>query len=121
MPNEEHVGISQRIEEDAERTRLRDALNQIKSELDFRCGVIARTAAEHAEIDALHSDLRLLRSIWTQLQAGWITAHLCWQWDLFQLAPSPFALREAAHEYPAYVGCRRPLGFLFVGGLFYLD
>ena len=67
MPNEEHVGISQRIEEDAERTRLRDALNQIKSELDFRCGVIARTAAEHAEIDALHSDLRLLRSIWQRI------------------------------------------------------
>ncbi len=69
MPNETHVGISQRIDEEAERERLRDSLFAIKEEMDFSCGIIARTAAEGRDADTLSSDLKLLRRIWERISA----------------------------------------------------
>ncbi|MEM7096854.1 MAG: Rne/Rng family ribonuclease [Pseudomonadota bacterium] len=68
MPNEKHVGISQRIEEEEERERLRTSLGDALAELEFPCGVIARTAAEHVGAEALQADLRLLRRIWSRIQ-----------------------------------------------------
>ena len=68
MPNEQHTGISQRIEDEIERQRLRDCLAQIKDKFDLVAGVIARTASEHIDEQALSSDLRLLKHIWQRLQ-----------------------------------------------------
>ena len=67
MPNERHVGISQRIEEEAERTRLRDCLEDTIQEMNFPCGVIARTAAEHVPEKALRADLNWLRRKWQRI------------------------------------------------------
>ena len=57
MPNETHVGISQRIEDEDERERLRRALNDIRSSRGIDFGLIARTAAERTPEDHLASDI----------------------------------------------------------------
>ena len=67
MPNEQHVGISQRIEDEAEKQRLRTCLADAIEAVGFPCGVIARTAAEHVGADSLEADLRLLRRIWQRI------------------------------------------------------
>ena len=69
MPNESHVGISQRIDEGEERDRLRDTLTDIVSASEHSMGVIARTASEGAEQAALEADFKLLQRIWSRLQA----------------------------------------------------
>ena len=61
MPHEDHVGISQRIEDEDERERLRELLAEVKGDNE---GVIARTAAEHASKDQLATDIKLLERIW---------------------------------------------------------
>ena len=68
MPNEQHIGISQRIEEETERERLRDCLSAAVSQSASTCGLIARTAAEHVDEVALQADLQLLKSIWARIQ-----------------------------------------------------
>ena len=68
MPLELHVGISQRIDDADERDRLREGLKGALEALQLEAGVIARTAAEHVECDALQADLRLLKRIWNRIQ-----------------------------------------------------
>ncbi|MDG2278091.1 MAG: ribonuclease E/G, partial [Pseudomonadales bacterium] len=48
MPNETHVGISQRIQDEGERHRLRTLLSTVQGARETAVGVIARTAAESA-------------------------------------------------------------------------
>ena len=67
MPNEHHVGISQRIEDEVEKQRLRICLAEAIDAVGFPCGVIARTAAEHVDAPSLEADLRLLRRIWQRI------------------------------------------------------
>ncbi len=67
MPNETHVGISQRIEDEDERERLRRALNDIRSSRGIDFGLIARTAAERTPEDHLASDIALLERIWQRV------------------------------------------------------
>ncbi len=64
MPNEAHIGISQRIDDEEERERLRDSLSTVKSECEIDGGVIARTAAEGAAVEQLENDIALLHRIW---------------------------------------------------------
>ena len=65
MPTGSGVGVSARIEDEAERTRLREALEGI---LDGDSGVIVRTAAEGISADALRADLAFLRKLWAVVQ-----------------------------------------------------
>jgi ribonuclease G len=67
MPNESHIGISQRIDDDAERERLKDILAAVRTTHSMSGGVIARTAAEGADEEQLSSDLRLLQRIWQHI------------------------------------------------------
>jgi ribonuclease G len=67
MPNEEHIGISQRIDDEAERDRLRNCLASIKQQRSMAGGIIVRTAGEHAEESQLDSDLHLLSRIWQRI------------------------------------------------------
>ncbi len=67
MPNEQHVGISQRIDEESERERLRETLADIKQQLGLIGGVIARTASERVEASHLQSDLGLLQRVWQRI------------------------------------------------------
>ncbi|HZR38059.1 MAG TPA: ribonuclease G [Nevskia sp.] len=65
MPYEKHVGVSTKIEDEGERTRLKAALETLVPELAPEWGVIARTAAEGADLDALRQDLLFLTRLWS--------------------------------------------------------
>ena len=64
MPFEKHVGVSARIEDETERSRLKGLLETIAPELSPNWGVIARTAAEGADEESLRQDLSFLTRLW---------------------------------------------------------
>jgi ribonuclease G len=63
MPQGRGVGVSARIENEAERERLRSAL-QGGMETNEAGGFIVRTAAEDAPLEALRADMLYLRKLW---------------------------------------------------------
>ncbi len=63
MPFGRGVGVSARIEADAERQRLREAMQAFITPGDSG-GYIVRTAAEGASMDALRADMLFLRKLW---------------------------------------------------------
>lgn len=67
MPYTKHIGISQRIEDDAERERLRTALKAAIGEGD-EGGYILRTMAEKVSEEELKTDVRYLRKAWSVVQ-----------------------------------------------------
>ncbi|MGB1197554.1 MAG: ribonuclease G [Thalassotalea sp.] len=64
MPNASHAGISQRIEEPSERTRLKNIITPYCNENQ---GFIVRTAAEGAGEDELKHDAEFLCRVWTKV------------------------------------------------------
>ena len=64
MPKGHGVGISARIEDDAERTRLREAALAYTKPEDTG-GYIVRTAAEGAAPEALRADMLFLQKVWS--------------------------------------------------------
>jgi ribonuclease G len=64
LPFEPHVGVSARIEDEAERERLKQVLDRVQQALAPDFGVIARTAAENADEAALTTDLNFLLRLW---------------------------------------------------------
>jgi ribonuclease G len=68
MPNMITVGVSQKIEEDEERARLRDILTRYSESSDIPAGFIARTAAEGVSEEALWKDMRYLERQWRSIQ-----------------------------------------------------
>ncbi|MBI1395780.1 MAG: ribonuclease G [Betaproteobacteria bacterium] len=67
LPQESHIGISQRIEDESERTQLREKLQQLLGD-EPAGGYIIRTMAETATDDELRADLDYLRRLWTGIQ-----------------------------------------------------
>jgi ribonuclease G len=67
MPEVRNVGVSQRIEDEAERQRLRECVIAARGD-DNSGGFILRTAAEGAGEDAIASDLRFLQRLWSSIQ-----------------------------------------------------
>lgn len=65
MPEVNHVGVSQRIESEDERNRLKEAVVDL---IDNTCGFIVRTAAEGAGEDELVQDAKFLRKLWAKVQ-----------------------------------------------------
>jgi ribonuclease G len=63
MPNDPNVGVSTKIEEEAERVRLRECVES-RLENEPGWGWILRTAAEGASDSAVDTDMRLLARIW---------------------------------------------------------
>jgi ribonuclease G len=68
LPRGDTVGISARIEDEEERNRLRSVIDELLDEQDLKCGVIVRTVAEGADIDALRGDLKYLTKLWEVIQ-----------------------------------------------------
>jgi ribonuclease G len=68
MPNQSNIGISTRIEDDATRSRLREAMEELRTELAPEHGFIVRTAAELADADALRNDVLFLKKLWDSLR-----------------------------------------------------
>ncbi len=64
MPYANNSGVSQRIESDKERTRLRNCIEQFQKKNENSGGFIARTAAECVEEPVLFSDMTFLTKLW---------------------------------------------------------
>lgn len=66
MPATDHVGISQRIDDEKERDRLRElVINSLEGEdIQGRGGFILRTAADGAGEQELLADIRYLNRLW---------------------------------------------------------
>jgi ribonuclease G len=67
LPQEKHIGISQRIEDDAAREQLRERIHGLLP-TDEEGGYIARTMAESASEAELASDIAYLRRLWAEIR-----------------------------------------------------
>ncbi len=70
MPRNRHLGISQRLEDEEERERLMNTLQEVLAaeSWDESGGFIIRTAAEGASFDELQEDVRFLRRLWAKVE-----------------------------------------------------
>ena len=67
LPREKHIGISQRIDDEAAREALRSRIQALLPD-DEVGGYIARTNAETASDEGLASDIRYLRRLWSEIR-----------------------------------------------------
>ncbi len=67
MPGEEHIGISQKIADENERLRLREAVARGAEELG-KGGYIVRTVAEGISEQEVRADMEFLHKIWEEIQ-----------------------------------------------------
>lgn len=69
MPGNQHVGVSQRIEDVEERDRLRQTIQTLIEEEDGEpSGFILRTVSEGAAEAELRADIQFLRRLWLSIQ-----------------------------------------------------
>ncbi|HUH57687.1 MAG TPA: ribonuclease G, partial [Pseudomonadales bacterium] len=71
MPNTDHIGVSQRIEDEAERERLKALVNKCLDDEGFAdqgAGYILRTAAEGVGEEEILADIRYLQRLWRKLE-----------------------------------------------------
>ena len=73
LPQDPHIGISQRIEDETERKQLREKLAQILPD-DETGGFIIRTVAESATEAELLTDVQYLRKLWHGIRARAFTS-----------------------------------------------
>jgi len=71
-PNIFNAGVSLKIEDDAERQRLKDVITVLKQGQSG--GYIARTAAEGAGIEALRADTDFLNKLWDSIRESMASA-----------------------------------------------
>jgi ribonuclease G len=69
LPQQDHIGVSQRIEDEAEREQLRDRLIKLLPE-DRKGGYIIRTMSEAATDEELLADIEYLQKVWGNIQAA---------------------------------------------------
>ena len=96
LPQESHIGISQRIEDDEERQHLREKLQQLLPP-EEKGGFIVRTMAETASDRELRSDIVYLLKLWQGIRDRAQTAEaltLLYQ----ELNLSLRVLRDFVHE-----------------------
>lgn len=66
MPSVTHVGVSQKIEDEEERERLKDIVQEF---CDEDGGFILRTAAEGVQTEELKQDAKFLRRLWSKIES----------------------------------------------------
>ncbi|MGV6826587.1 MAG: ribonuclease G [bacterium] len=76
MPNLSNGGVSQRIEDDTERTRLRNILTNYAEDNQIKGGFIARTAAEGIDEEGLQRDMEFLHRLWQSIEQNSATAEM---------------------------------------------
>ncbi len=69
MPHTAHIGISNRIEDETERDRLRNAVEKLSEEFgeQYRGGFIVRTVAEGVSEEELRADIPFVYKLWHDL------------------------------------------------------
>jgi ribonuclease G len=65
MPTSDHVGVSRRIEDETERSRLKQMVQALRED---RFGYIARTAAEGVQKEKLAYEMDVLNNLWGNIQ-----------------------------------------------------
>jgi ribonuclease G len=65
MPTVDHIGISRRIEDDKERTRLKKIMQELRPP---STGFIVRTVSERAPKEKLEYEMEFLTKLWTNIQ-----------------------------------------------------
>jgi ribonuclease G len=83
LPNDPHIGISQRIEDEGGRQALRERLRELVP-AEEKGGFIVRTLAEAATEEELRADLDYLRHLWSvirerSVEGGATPPHLLYQ------------------------------------------
>ncbi|MFA7095243.1 MAG: ribonuclease G [Gammaproteobacteria bacterium] len=68
MPDNDNIGVSQKIEDEAERQRLKDIVAALVAEVGGEYGYIVRTAAEGVTAEALHADMLFLDKLWASIR-----------------------------------------------------
>ncbi|WP_139851280.1 ribonuclease G [Acinetobacter pullicarnis] len=68
MPFGSHIGVSQRIESEEERDRLRGIIEKIQTEHKLPGSVIVRTAAEGVDEASIAQDMCYLTKLWEYIQ-----------------------------------------------------
>ncbi|GAC41380.1 Rne/Rng family ribonuclease [Paenibacillus popilliae] len=61
MPNADYIGVSKKIEQEAERTRLKQLAEELRENEE---GLIIRTVAERESRETLQGDIETLRELW---------------------------------------------------------
>lgn len=76
MPEQTHVGVSQRIENEEERERLKNLISVALQNEDENSGYILRTAAEGAGEEEILADIKFLTRLWKSVKQrmGSVTA-----------------------------------------------
>ena len=67
LPQDHHIGISQRIENEADREALRERLQRLLP-ADEKGGFIVRTQAQQASDEELLADINYLRKLWAEIE-----------------------------------------------------
>lgn len=96
LPQDNHIGISQRIENEEEREQLKAKVQGMLSEEDVG-GFIIRTMAEDASDEDLQMDVEYLRKTWSSIQTQkkqFAAPHLLYQ----DLSLSQRVLRDFVNE-----------------------
>ncbi|MCW8903033.1 ribonuclease G [Sedimenticola sp.] len=94
MPELTNLGVSQKIEDEAERDRLREIVTGFFGDSSLSGNFIIRTAAEGVDEETLKSDIRFLTRLWHAIQ------------DRLQTSP----VRQLIHEdLPLYLRSLRDL------------
>ena len=92
LPQEKHIGVSQRIEDEQEREQLRERLTRLVP-ADENGGFIVRTMAENASDEELANDIEYLRKTWRGIKENSLRVappHLLYQ----ELSLSQRVLRD---------------------------
>lgn len=67
MPNSSHIGVSQKLEDETERERLKGIIKSFLPEFNGG-GYIVRTVAEGISEKAVHADMAFLQKLWGSIQ-----------------------------------------------------
>ncbi len=79
MPTSNHIGISRRIENEAERERLKEMVSELR---DDRLGYIVRTAAEGVSAEKISQEMVFLKKLWDGIRRK------------YQNAPTPSLIHQ---------------------------
>lgn len=67
MPDIRHIGVSQKVESEEERQRLKELVSNLSEEFE-PSGYIIRTVAEGVDEEDLRADMRFLHASWVDIQ-----------------------------------------------------
>lgn len=101
LPQQHHIGVSQRIEDEAERDLLKDRLLNLLP-ADRKGGYIIRTMSEAASDAELLADIEYLNKVWSNIQGA--SHGVANRTLMFQDLNLPMrVLRDVVNEDTAYI------------------